>query len=137
MPLQRAPAVNRLLEALPGRDLRQLMAGCETVELALAQVLYTPREVLRHVYFPTGSFISLIMTIGALTVGPQIVAFLGLTGYSSGLDAVKDPDNPFATPPIQRLIAWPMQLALVINAGMLMLTSWISSRARRPGGTSG
>jgi len=39
------------------------MAGCETVQLALAQVLYTPREELLHVYFPTGSFISLIMAI--------------------------------------------------------------------------
>ena len=60
---QRAPAVNRLLEALPGGDLRWLLAGCETVRLAFAQVLYTPREVLRHVYFPTGSLISLIMAI--------------------------------------------------------------------------
>ena len=60
---KRAPATNRLLEALPGRDLRWMLAGCETVQLALAQVLYTPREVLRHVYFPTASFISLVMTI--------------------------------------------------------------------------
>ena len=61
---------------------------------------------------------SLVMTIGALTVGPQIVAFLGLTGYSSGLDALKDPANPVASLPTDRLISWPMQLALVINAAL-------------------
>jgi CRP-like cAMP-binding protein len=62
-PSQRAPAVNRLLEALPRGELRRTLAGCETVRLALAQVLYTPSEVLRHVYFPTESLISLVMAI--------------------------------------------------------------------------
>jgi CRP-like cAMP-binding protein len=60
---QRAPAVNRLLEALPNSDLRRMLAGCETVELAFADVLYTPGERLGHVYFPTTSFISLIMPV--------------------------------------------------------------------------
>jgi CRP-like cAMP-binding protein len=55
--------VNRLLEALPSNDLRRLLAGCETVDLAFADVLYTPKERLSHVYFPTTSFISLIMPI--------------------------------------------------------------------------
>lgn len=63
MPSQRALAMNRLLGALPEGDLRRLLAGCESVQLAFAQVLYTPREVLRHVYFPIGSSISLIMAI--------------------------------------------------------------------------
>jgi CRP-like cAMP-binding protein len=60
---QRGPAVNRLLEALPASDLRRMLAGCETVELAFADVLYTPRERLSHVYFPLRSFISLIMPV--------------------------------------------------------------------------
>ncbi len=63
--VQRAPAVNRLLEALPESDLRRMLAGCETVELAFADVLYTPGERLSHVYFPTTSFISLIMPVDA------------------------------------------------------------------------
>ncbi len=66
MPLtQRPPTGNRLLEALPSSDLRRMRAGCETVELAFADVLYTPRERLSHVYFPTASFISLIMPVDA------------------------------------------------------------------------
>ena len=62
-PTQRAPPVNRLLQALPEGDLRRMLAACETVELAFADVLYTPRERLSHVYFPIKSFISLIMPV--------------------------------------------------------------------------
>ena len=68
----RVPAVNRLLEALPSIDLRRMLAGCETVELAFADVLYTPGDRLCHVYFPIGGFISLIMPVdhsSALEVG--------------------------------------------------------------------
>jgi CRP-like cAMP-binding protein len=61
----RGPAVNRLLEALPSSDRRRVVAGCETVELAFADVLYVPRERLSHVYFPTRGFISLIMPVDA------------------------------------------------------------------------
>ena len=60
---QRAPAVNRLLQALPSSDLRRVLPEFETVELAFGDVLYTPRERLGHVYFPTSSFISLIMPV--------------------------------------------------------------------------
>jgi CRP-like cAMP-binding protein len=62
-PNQRLPAVNRLLEALPSSDLRRLLAECETLELAFADVLYASGDRLSHVYFPISSFISLIMPI--------------------------------------------------------------------------
>jgi CRP-like cAMP-binding protein len=75
---QRAPAVNRLLEALPSNDLRRMLAECESVELAFADVLYTPRERLSHVYFPTRSFISLIMPVDD---GPSLeVGLIGNEG---------------------------------------------------------
>jgi CRP-like cAMP-binding protein len=57
------PAGNRLLEALPSVDLDRFLDGCETVELAFADMLYRPGERLSHVYFPTTSFISLIMPV--------------------------------------------------------------------------
>jgi CRP-like cAMP-binding protein len=60
---QRALAANRLLGSLPSSDLRRMLAGCETVELAFAEVLYKPGERLSHVYFPLKGFISLIMPI--------------------------------------------------------------------------
>lgn len=61
----RVPAVNRLLGALPSIERRRLLGECETVELAFADVLYTPPQRLTHVYFPINSFISLIMPIDA------------------------------------------------------------------------
>jgi CRP-like cAMP-binding protein len=62
---QGATAVNRLLEALPSNDLRRMLAGCETVELAFADVLHNSGERLSHVYFPTTGFISMIMPVDA------------------------------------------------------------------------
>jgi CRP-like cAMP-binding protein len=40
-----------------------MLAACETVDLVFADTLYTPGERLSHAYFPTQSFISLIMPI--------------------------------------------------------------------------
>jgi len=64
-PIHGAPAFNRLLEALPATDRRGMLAGFESVELTFADVLYIPGKRLSHVYFPTRSFISLIMPVDA------------------------------------------------------------------------
>jgi CRP-like cAMP-binding protein len=61
--IQPANAANRLLAALPSSDERRMLGACGTVELAFGDVLYTPGERLSHVYFPTTSFISLIMPV--------------------------------------------------------------------------
>ena len=84
---QRAPPANRLLAALPESDRRRILAGCETVHLAFADVLYTPGEAIDHVYFPTESFISLIMPIdesASLEVG--MVGDEGMFGVPLALD---------------------------------------------------
>jgi len=54
------PAANRLLTSLTAADRKHFMAACEPVELMFAEILAEPRETMRHVYFPTGSFISLV-----------------------------------------------------------------------------
>jgi hypothetical protein len=58
---------------------------------------------------------SLIMTIAALSVAPQVVAFVGLTGYSSGLDAGTVAFDTLGPPRTERLITRPMKIALVIE----------------------
>jgi CRP-like cAMP-binding protein len=54
---------NRLLAALPARSLGPFLANCERVELNFAAILSESGERIRHVYFPTESFISLVTTL--------------------------------------------------------------------------
>jgi CRP-like cAMP-binding protein len=57
------PATNRLLAALPRKDRDRLLAHCEPIELIFAEELYRAGDLIAHVYFPTGSCISLVMPI--------------------------------------------------------------------------
>jgi len=78
--------VNRLLGALPRRDLQRLLAGCEQVELQRSQILAEPGDRIHHVYFPTGGFVSMVRPIKAgeaLEVG--LAGDEGMIGSSLGL----------------------------------------------------
>jgi CRP-like cAMP-binding protein len=80
----RGPAAkNRLLEALPRPDREHLLAGCEQVPLTVTDVLCEADQRIRHVFFPTVGFISLIVAIGSeagLEVG--LVGDEGMLGSS-------------------------------------------------------
>jgi CRP-like cAMP-binding protein len=91
-PAKRTSAVNLLLEALPSSDRRRVLAECETVEIAFADVLYIPWERLAHVYFPTTSFISLIMPVDesdSLEVG--LIGNEGMFGVQLALGVDSSP----------------------------------------------
>jgi CRP-like cAMP-binding protein len=54
---------NLLLATLPEAERRRFVLLCEPIELRLGEVLCEQGARLRHVYFPTGAFISLISAI--------------------------------------------------------------------------
>jgi CRP-like cAMP-binding protein len=57
------PFANRLLAALPRKDRERFVSASEPVELTFGEILAEPGERIHHLYFPTESFISLIMPI--------------------------------------------------------------------------
>jgi CRP-like cAMP-binding protein len=52
--------VNHLIDSLPGGDRKRLLALCEPIELSMSQILADSSTQARHVYFPTGGFVSLL-----------------------------------------------------------------------------
>ncbi len=80
---QAVPASNRLLAALPRKDREQLLANCEPVELSIAEVPYRAGEPIQHVYFPTGSFVSLVKPIdGGANLEVGLVGNEGMLGVT-------------------------------------------------------
>ena len=55
-----APCQNKMLAALPPRDLERLHPNLELIFLPLGKVLHESGDVLNYVYFPTTSIVSLI-----------------------------------------------------------------------------
>lgn len=54
------PGVNRLLAMLPQNEFKRLLPKLKTVSLVFGETLYEPGDVIKYVYFPNDSIISLI-----------------------------------------------------------------------------
>jgi CRP-like cAMP-binding protein len=54
---------SRLIEGLPSKQRKQLLNGCEPVDLVFGHVLHEANQPIRHVYFPLSGFISLVTTL--------------------------------------------------------------------------
>lgn len=78
---EHVPAENHLLVALPRKERQHLLSCCEQVELSLGNILCEPGETIHHVYFPTGSFISLVAPInGHSSLEVALVGSEGMYG---------------------------------------------------------
>jgi hypothetical protein len=62
--MHRTPITNRLISGLPAKVRTRVLAQCESVELAFPDAIADPGDKMRHVYFPTASFISLVTPMG-------------------------------------------------------------------------
>jgi CRP-like cAMP-binding protein len=83
---------NQLLMGLPQPLRNRLLGRLEPVELRMEQVLAKPGERMRHVFFPTQSFISLIVPLdghAGLEVG--LVGDEGMLGIASVLGITAAP----------------------------------------------
>ena len=83
---------NHLIELLPRTDRARLLAVCEPTQLLLSEVLCEPDRPTRHVYFPTGGFISLVTLLEGhpgLEVG--MVGREGMVGAQLALGVVASP----------------------------------------------
>jgi CRP-like cAMP-binding protein len=77
---------NSLLASLPRKSYRDLLPGLAPVTLVFGDVLYKPGAVIRDVYFPTDSVVSLLTVVddhGALEVG--LVGHEGMVGIPLAL----------------------------------------------------
>lgn len=86
------PPANQLLARLPRKEFARLLARCEQAELRIGEVLCQPGSPLRHAYFPTTGFVSLLASIEgspALEVG--MVGQEGMLGVHLALGVAATP----------------------------------------------
>ena len=128
---------NSLLAALPRAASRRLLEILEPVELVFGDVLYEPGQVIREVYFPGASLVSLLtLADGHLALEVGLIGREGMVGIplvlgharsavralvQGGGSALRMPAARFlrelrASPPIQReLHRYPHRLMVQIS----------------------
>lgn len=92
--MKSAVASNRLLAGLPDRDQRRIIASCDQIELPSGDILHEAGSRLRHIYFPTSGFISLVTPLDT-SAGLEValVGNEGMVGISPLLGVSVSPLN--------------------------------------------
>ena len=134
------PAQNHLIERLPPRDRRHLMAVAEPVILVLGEVLCQRDAATRHVYFPVDGFISLVTAVDAhpnLEVG--MVGREGMLGAPLALGVATAPWRSLvqgggsawrlAAVPFRRELAGSVALQRGLNRYLFVLLSQMATSA--------
>jgi CRP-like cAMP-binding protein len=100
---------NQLLDRLPAKARASVLTACVQVELVFPQVLEKPGDSIRHAYFPTESFISLVRPMGGKhNLEVSLAGDEGLHGVALALGVDESP--------VQALVqgsglAWRMEAA--------------------------
>jgi CRP-like cAMP-binding protein len=85
-----------LLEGLPRRESLRMVGECEIVQLRYGEILYQPDTRIRHVYFPTDSFISLMIPIdGTSNLEVALIGNEGMLGSPLILGVNESPLRAF------------------------------------------
>jgi CRP-like cAMP-binding protein len=78
---------NRLLAALPQQDRTQMTAKCDRIHLLAGESLYESGGPIQFVYFPTGSFASLLASTDRTSrLEVALIGAEGMLGMSSMLE---------------------------------------------------
>jgi CRP-like cAMP-binding protein len=120
MPRATRSIANRLLAALPHPERQRFLAACQPVDLAFGEILSDAGERIRHVYFPTASFISLITAPLADCAGMEVALAgnEGMLGISLALGVNVSPLRAMVqgAGPALRMEAAPFLRELAVNA---------------------
>jgi CRP-like cAMP-binding protein len=90
---------NRLLGALGGDELNEILPLLESVPLVDGMPIYEPHEPISHVYFPISGIISMVSEMREGTVEVGTVGREGMTGLPLVLRATTMPSRAFVQVP--------------------------------------
>jgi CRP-like cAMP-binding protein len=90
---------NRLLAALTGEELEEILPRLEPVPLTTGMPIYEPHEPISEVYFPISGVISMVSEMREGTVEVGTVGREGMTGLPLVLHATTMPSRAFVQVP--------------------------------------
>jgi CRP-like cAMP-binding protein len=129
-----AAAENHLIELLPRKERRRLLAICKPVDLVISEVMDTTGTRTRHVYFPVDATISLVTPIdGKPVLEVGMVGREGMVGAQLVLGVLTTPLHTvvqgsgkawrIAALPFRRELARSPALRLCLNRYLYVLMS--------------